>query len=426
MPFKPIVKRTGAYVAKIGSDIGKTISDLPAKIAADKKSKVDEEQRTAYLKAVKEDSSLLDISQKSLKKTYAEYVKPLVDKGVISQEEMNANLKSFPIARETDKLNDVSLDNYRKNLGKKFNELMVDAQNRSKKYTTDKTISGEMAPKTQVKAGAPVEDPQSMKTMPMQGGPGQEQGAITETDITERPAEWETTQEAPKTQQELMANVAKADASITGKEVEASTAYGSLQSQEHLDKMAAQEAKTAKKADMDELDRLYKMSQINYNNVKAGKVPEDIERAKEHSDVSFERLVNGLEKNIDDIDGELEEDEGKLKTAREGKQSIKGGVEVDYDAVKGAKAIVRKKKEQITEIKNRINKLKREREEGETGKGEKVTYKKTPPAKKLSPRGRGTSADEEALRKAEEALKLNPKDSVWLAVRKKALRKLGR
>ena len=107
-----MLKNTGSAIAAIGAGIGQTVAGMPQKFAAKKEREDQQAQKVKAWEAFQKDKGVVDIQYKAFKNMYKTRAQKLVDSGAMTDGELQANLQSFPMPREGDKVNKEAFDKY--------------------------------------------------------------------------------------------------------------------------------------------------------------------------------------------------------------------------------------------------------------------------------------------------------------------------
>jgi hypothetical protein len=111
--FQPQMKQTGTGIALAGREIGGAIQQLPGAIRKKKEYEFDKKQREEAIDALEKDWKKAGLTWKTFKSGYQKRAQKLG----LSQGQIDADLKEFPMPKESDRKNRQAIDNYIVRLG---------------------------------------------------------------------------------------------------------------------------------------------------------------------------------------------------------------------------------------------------------------------------------------------------------------------
>jgi len=348
MPYRPMLKNTGAAIANVGATIGGTIAGMPQKIAAQKEYKYKQEQRDKAWGALQKDASIIDIQYKAFKNMYKTRAQKLVEAGVMTQDEVDANLQSFPMPREGDKLDRKAFDSYIERMGERTVKLLGGLNEREKKIRE----KGQ-----QEQLGMDVQEQLRDKTMgkfgPARAIPGAQPTQIAGPDgtpqFTETPITRDTGKEyipGAKTQDELMSRMSETNPQYTKDEVMSTTGAASVPSEadkEKQDRLAKKEARLQDMNDYQEAMMNYRWATHNYKKTKDKRT---LQQAEDRGKQAINKLVSSIEnKQVAEIDEQIK----ALKNPQPPSQ-FEDAPPIDYDAIAELETQKKNLKDQIDQL----------------------------------------------------------------------------
>lgn len=297
-------------IERAGQSIGSVIAAIPGKVRQKKHDEANLEltQRkfdefNKGVEAAKKDWDAMQNSVKSFRNIITKKGKTLIEKGLLSQDQLEEDINMLPLALNSYKKD---IPAYLKLLGNNYNTLLD-------KY--DKKL-------TQLQIGEKV-------TQAISGQPGGMVGVGEEKFIETAPGEGFTEQNIEQLPAVSMAETQEQAAQrlpkdVTMTQAESVPAFSTLPTEEdiykrNMDKQKAEAVnkKIAKDNEMDELDKMYKQAQIRSANARTAKSYADIKNAEEMRKQGYDRLITNdkrqmannnklirqLEKDLENLEG---------------------------------------------------------------------------------------------------------------------------
>jgi len=361
MPYKPMLKPIGGAIAQAGSTIGQTIAGIPDALNKKKDREHVEEQRKKAAEAIKADADLASVNWKTWNETYKNQAQPLIKAGIMTEQELESDLKMFPMPRRTDLLSVESIGKYLDRFSEQTANMLKKLETRrgklleqNKKKELGEEIQEAKRDKTMGKFGE-AQDIQGEQPVPIKGPGGETQ--FTETNITRESGKERIP--GAKTQEEI------AD------EMSAGTTMGQLKEQpgfvtaptsadlEKQKRLTQKESRLQEMNDYQEAMMNYRWASLNYKKTKDERT---LQQAEDRGKQAINKLVSSIEnKQIAEIDNQIKE----LKNPE---PDILGDTpQIDYDAI--AELETKKKN-----LQDQIDMLNAEKKMFGTVKGEKRTF----------------------------------------------------
>ncbi|HUX56882.1 MAG TPA: hypothetical protein VMV77_07915, partial [Bacteroidales bacterium] len=253
---------TARSVGAIGAQAAVAIPEAKRK---DDEYKYVQEQRKKAAEAIKADTDLASDNWKTWKETYSKQAAPLVKAGKMTEEELQSDLKMFPMPRSTDLLTTESIGKYLDRFSGQTAELLKKLDTRRKALMEEQktTATGES-----VQGSIAGKPPETAQPVPIKGPGGETQ--FTETDIGAGGQPLQTSPGIPeaKTREEASKRI---DPSITSKQAEQVPAYKELPSQADIEKqkrLSQKESRLQEMNDYQEAMMSYRYAKLGYQKTK--------------------------------------------------------------------------------------------------------------------------------------------------------------
>ena len=348
---------TARSVGAIGAQAAVAIPEAKRK---DDEYKYVQEQRKKAAEAIKADTDLASDNWKTWKETYSKQAAQLVKAGKMTEEELQSDLKMFPMPRSTDLLTTESIGKYLDRFSGQTAELLKKLDTRRKALMEEQktTATGES-----VQGSIAGKPPETAQPVPIKGPGGETQ--FTETDIGAGGQPLQTSPGIPeaKTREEASKRI---DPSITSKQAEQVPAYKELPSQADIEKqkrLSQKESRLQEMNDYQEAMMSYRYAKLGYQKTKDEKT---LRLAEDRGKQAINKLVSSIEnKQIAQIDDEI----NKLKKPEP--DMLGETPPVDYDAIAELETQKKNLKDQIDQLnaeKKMFGAVKEKRSFSSTGK----------------------------------------------------------
>ncbi len=321
------IRERGRNVRQFGANIGAAVANLPGEIRAEREYKEKNRLREEAIKEAKEDWSTIENNWKTMRTTYTKQARPLVQQGLMTEEEYNSNLKRMVMPVKADKKDP---GRYLDNLAKSSRELFADAKTRLQQAKLGGQIAGLQGPQR----GTPQE-PQPTEEAPMMGPerpPGQTFDPTTNQPPYEAPVEEQPVEQPVQPTRERMSKEDYAQAMAekgifpTKEQREQNFQLETAPTEADLEKMKLKQAKEVRLQEKNDYqDAMMALRWARENRLQEhGKIK--MQLAEDRAKQASSRLIGRTKADIEKAKQEL----GDLK---KGSENLMGEVEIDWDAI---------------------------------------------------------------------------------------------